>query len=88
MAHDVTPPESGAADVRITAASPEVAGHGAHAPRARFAGTGQRGRPDEGRGMSAALPLTVGTARYPRSGPPQESAPDGIRREGTRRIWP
>ena len=78
-------PEPGLAEVRITAASPDVARHVAQELRAVLASTEQRSCPAGDTGTGTCLHLTVDTAR-PRladrcqaPGPPPEPV-DGVGR--------
>ncbi|WP_314174379.1 hypothetical protein [Streptomyces winkii] len=66
MTHDDTLPEPGLAEVRITAASPDVARQVAQALRACFAGTEQRSYPAGETGTGTQLRLTLDTSRLPR----------------------
>lgn len=88
MTHDIPLPEPGLADVRITAASPDVARYVAQVLRAWFAGTEQRSYPAGLTGTGTRLYLTVDTTR-----PPEEDNDTGhpLQRhvvEGSRQIWP
>jgi hypothetical protein len=88
MTHEPTLAEPRVADVRITAASPEVAGYVAQMPRAWFAGTEQHGCPAGAEGTGTALHLRVDTIRPALSDPAPEPAPDGPFEEGAQQIWP
>lgn len=88
MTDELALPEPGVADVRITAASPDVARYVAQVLRAWFASTEQRSYPAGDSGTGTALHLTVDTTRPPRSGPAPEPPLDGHFVEGARQIWP
>ncbi|WTB19340.1 hypothetical protein OG293_19505 [Streptomyces sp. NBC_00829] len=84
---DDTLPEPGLAEVRIVAASPDVARKVAQALRAVFASTEQRSYPAGDTSTGTRLHLTVDTTHTPR--PPGNHAPPpsvhAVR--GARRIW-
>lgn len=88
MTHHVSLPEPGQADVRITAASPDVARYVAQVLRAWFAGAEQRSYPAGLGGTGTRLYLTVDTTRPPEDD--DEAGPPSQRQlvEGSRQIWP
>ncbi|MFE2425771.1 hypothetical protein ACFXJ5_03260 [Streptomyces sp. NPDC059373] len=73
MNDDRSLPASGFAEVRITAASPEVARKIAQALRRWFASTEQRSYPAGRSGSGTRLQITVDTTRTP--GPPTALQP-------------
>lgn len=87
MKYDLTLPPPGTADVRITAATPDVARKVAQALRAWFASTEQRSFPAGDGSTGTCLHLTVDTRRRPR--PVGHTAPESQGRPvtGVRRIW-
>lgn len=88
MTHDATLPEPGLAEVRITAASPDVARQVAQVVRAWFASTEQRSYPAGDSGSGTRLHLTVDTTRTPQSSGSPLPGPYGHLVTGARRIWP
>jgi hypothetical protein len=65
MTRDPTLPEPGLAEIRIIAASPDVARQAAQALRTRFASTEQRSYPAGDTGSGTRLHLTVDTTHTP-----------------------
>ncbi|WP_075016906.1 hypothetical protein [Actinacidiphila rubida] len=65
MTRDFSLPEQGVAEVRITAASPDVARTVAQALRSLFASTEQRSYPAGDTGTGTCLNLSVDTTRPP-----------------------
>jgi hypothetical protein len=88
MAHESNLPEPGLAEVRITAASPDVARDVAQVLRAWFASTEQRSYPAGDGGTGTRLHLTVDTTRPPQPDPGRSPAPPRRLVEGARQIWP
>ncbi|QPP05818.1 hypothetical protein G4Z16_04745 [Streptomyces bathyalis] len=84
MAHEHSLPGPGLAEVRITAASPEVARQVAQTLRARFASTEQRSYPAGDTGTGTRLYLTVDAEALPQ-GPSLQ--PPGHVVPGTRQGW-
>jgi hypothetical protein len=87
MMDDPALPPPGMADVRITAATPEVARQVALSLRALFASTEQRSYPAGANTPGTCLLLSVDTRRRPG---PVEHAAHGPRVHpvtGARRIW-
>ncbi|MEO3754979.1 hypothetical protein [Streptomyces sp. B6B3] len=88
MTHDPSLPAKGLAEVRITAASPEVARQVAQLLRAWFASTEQRSFPAGETGTGTRLHLTVDTTRTPQPAVGILPQAVGHRAMGARCIWP
>jgi hypothetical protein len=84
MTHDRTLPGPGLAEVRVTAASPDVARQVAQTLRACFAGTEQRSYPAGDTGTGTCLHLTLDTSRLPQG---HALAPPGHLPTGTGQTW-
>jgi hypothetical protein len=84
MTHDQSLPEPGLAEVRITAASPDVARQVAQTLRACFASTEQRSFPAGDTGTGTRLHLTLDTGRLPQG--PASGRP-GHLATGTGQTW-
>ncbi|GAB2584012.1 hypothetical protein GCM10027168_16060 [Streptomyces capparidis] len=87
MTHDRSLPAPGVAEVRITAASPDVARAVAQLLRAWFASTEQRSYPVGEEGTGTLLHLSVDTSRtpgLPGSFEPRERTDDAAERSDER----
>jgi hypothetical protein len=88
MTRDSSLPEPGVAEVRITAASPDVARSVAQALRSWFASTEQRSYPAGDTGTGTRLYLSLDTTGSPGLGQGHASEPHPQLAEGARQIWP
>jgi hypothetical protein len=91
MTHEIALPAPGLAEVRVTAATPDVARLVAQVLRTWFAATEERSRPAGDIGTGTRLELVVDTTRTPRlrtDAQDRPSAAAGSAVAGARQIWP
>ncbi|WP_177226098.1 hypothetical protein [Actinacidiphila rubida] len=86
--HDLSLPAPGVAEVRITAASPDVARTAAPALRSLFASTEQRSYPAGDTGTGTRLNLSIDISRPPDPDAALATEPPPQLVEGARQIWP
>lgn len=88
MTRDSSLPEQDVAEVRITAASPDVARSVAQALRSLFASTEPRSHRAGDTGMGTLLSLGVDTSRPPHPDMGHAADPPAQLAEAARRMWP